>query len=228
MFVSCPHLSPFPHIRHAFFEYYPEPLSKFKLRAMPLMTGKSIPLASLSQKHGTTVITATNEGNEPDADGLVTNRKGLALGIITGDCGPILMVDPEAEVIGACHAGWRGAKAGIISSTIQAMEALGAKRENITATLGPTIQMQNYEVGPEFPDLIGEQYEIFFKRAPKENHHLFDLPRYVLFKLDQENLKKINDVGVDTFSNNYASRRRYLAEGIEKILIHNLSAIAIV
>ena len=84
----------------------------------------------------------------------MTRQKGLALGVVTADCGPVLLADAESGTIGACHAGWKGALGGVLENTIDAMEALGAQRGRITAVLGPTISQKNYEVGPNFPDLF--------------------------------------------------------------------------
>ena len=228
MKIICPYLSQFPSLKHAFFESTPELPSRHS-QDMEEMAGCSLPLITLNQIHGDKVIQITDPRNEEQkGDGLVTQVKGIALGILTADCGPVLFYDPDAEVIGACHAGWRGAKAGILQETLTAMEKLGAKRSKIFATLGPTIQQKNYEVGPEFPDLIGETYETYFYLSEKRDHHYFNLPRYICQQLVQEGLFQVHDVGCDTFTGNFSSRRRFLSEGKERFNLCNLSAIAII
>lgn len=226
MKINCPYLSEFPSLKHGFFEADPKsPRNK----AMEEMTGQTTPLLLLKQVHGNKVIKVTEPWKEErEADGMVTTLKGLALGILTGDCGPVLFFDPEAEVIGACHAGWRGAKAGILQETLKAMEEMGAQRARIYATLGPTIQQENYEVGPEFPDLIGEKYETYFTPSEKQERHYFNLPRYICDQLLKEKLKQIHDVKHNTFTGNFASLRRLLAEGNHELTFCNLSAIAII
>jgi YfiH family protein len=98
------------------------------------------------------VATADNRAERPEADALVTGTPGLVIGVLTADCGPVLFADAQAGVIGAAHAGWRGAFDGVLESTIEAMQALGAKTGRIIAVLGPSISQENYEVGPEFVD----------------------------------------------------------------------------
>lgn len=214
MILKCPQLSSFSCIEHSFLKMNPEDYPS--------------PLAVLDQIHGTKVHHVTKAGiYKYKGDGLVTNVKGVALGIMTADCGPVLFYDPEANVIGACHAGWRGAKAGILQATLKEMEILGAQRSRIHVSLGPTIQQQNYEVGPEFPDLIGEHYETFFVSSQKEGHHYFNLPLYICQQLKTEGIIRVHDTRCDTFTSYFASRRRGLAEGYKEISIYNLSTIAI-
>jgi YfiH family protein len=227
MYINCPHLSQFPAIGHAFFEADPKPLPSRQDRVMKVMAGTPLPLVTLRQVHGNKVIIVKNPGEIQEADGLVTNTKGIALGILTADCSPVLLYDPIANVIGACHAGWRGARQGILQETLKAMEELGAKRSQIYATLGPTIQQANYEVGPEFPNLIGEPYETYFYPSEKNGFHYFNLPLYIKTQLLNGGLAHVYDLGHNTFTGNFSSRRRFLAEGIEEIEFCNLSAIAI-
>jgi polyphenol oxidase len=236
MKIICPILSQFPNLKHQFFEADQAPNSERNIRAVQEMTGKNIPLVTLKQVHGTHVIRVTEPmENRISGDGLVTNTQGLALGIMTADCGPVLFFDPIANVIGACHAGWRGAKAGILQSTLKAMSELGAKNSQIYATLGPSIQQQNYEVGPEFPDLIGEPYDAYFYPSQKPRHHHFNLPLYIRNILLKERLAAVNDVGLNTFTENFWSRRKLLSQEkktsdsqFSAKLPDNLSAIAIV
>ena len=118
----------------------------------------------------------------PKADGMVTAVPGLALGITTADCGPVLFADPEARVIGAAHAGWRGAVTGVLESTVEAMERLGARREKIIAVLGPTIGQNAYEVGPDFIERFTKEapgHERFLKPGERPGHAMFDLPGFI-------------------------------------------------
>lgn len=226
---KCPFLSELPSIKHAFFEAKSDILDLGKAQAMEVMAGHPLPLVTLKQVHGNKVIHVTEPLNtETEGDGLVTSVKGIALGILTADCGPLLFSDPDAGIIGACHAGWRGAKDGIIQATLRAMEEQGGKRSRIYATLGPTIQQMNYEVGPEFPDFFPENYDKYFQPAQKEGHHYFNLPVYIMNQLLNEGIVHLHDLEQDTFTGNFSSRRRLLSQGIDKINFCNLSAIAII
>lgn len=154
------------------------------------------------------IIDDTNE-QRPKGDALVTNRKGLALGVLHADCGPILFHDAHTGVIGAAHAGWRGALTGIIPATIEAMESLGAKRDHIQAALGPTIHPAAYEVSAAFREQFRAQnadYAQFFSQGRDDDHFQFDLPAFIMARLadedvDAENLARCtysdqNDAGV--------------------------------
>lgn len=149
-------------------------------------------LLGVHQIHSTEVITATGpQLLKPKADALVTATPGLALSVLTADCQPVLFADPTAGVIGAAHAGWRGALDGVLHTTIDAMVALGASRENITAVIGPCISQSAYEVGPEFfEDFIAEDTENarFFAQG-KEDRLLFDLPAFGLSCLRSAGVK---------------------------------------
>lgn len=229
MKLQCPYLSQFSEIKHAFFESDPEVLNSRRKKVMEEMTGQSIPLVTLKQVHGNKVVHITESSkNNQKADGLVTKVKGIALGILTADCGPVLFYDPHAKVIGACHAGWRGAKAGILQETIKSMVEIGAQKSCIYASLGPTIQQSDYEVGPEFPDLINEPYETYFYSAEKKGHHYFNLPFYICQQLLREGLAYMHDIKCNTFSGNFSSRRRFLSEEKNEMSSDNLSAIAII
>ena len=227
--LYCPHLSQFPRIKHAFFEEDREPLQTRGPRVMEALVGSPIPLITLKQVHGTTVLHVTEPWKDlREGDGLVTTLPRIALGVETADCGPVLFYDPQAQVIGACHAGWKGARAGIIQATLQAMEDLGATRSQIHATLGPTIQHQDYEVGPEFPDLIGESYDTYFYPAQKPNHHHFNLPHYIHTVLKKEELSEIQDVKQNTITSNFASRRRAFSNKKEERYYSGLSSIILI
>ena len=147
-------------------------------------------LLTVHQFHSTEVMTVGAERwtspGAPRADALVTDRPGIALGVLAADCAPVLLADPEAQVIGAAHAGWKGALAGVVDSTIAAMQRLGARRERLRAVIGPCIGRDSYEVGPEFPAPFLAQDEAnaaFFRCATRTGHLLFDLAGYLLRRL---------------------------------------------
>ena len=229
MRIECPFLSQLFCLKHGFFEANSDILTTARDQAMEAMAGSIIPLVTLKQVHGNKVIHVTQPlTKETEGDGLVTRVKGIALGILTADCGPLLFYDPVAGVIGACHAGWRGARDGIIQATLRAMEEEGGVRSQIYATLGPTIQQMSYEVGPEFPALFQEPYDTYFRPADKKEHHYFNLPLYISNQLLNEGIAHIHDLRQNTFTGNFSSRRRFLSQGIGRISSSNLSAIAIV
>lgn len=150
-------------------------------------------LATVHQIHSPDVVTvdAGYDGSRPQADALVTSTPGIVLGVLAADCGPILFCDPEARIVGAAHAGWKGALFGVLENTITAMEALGAGREAIVASLGPSIGRQNYEVGPEFVERflsVDPRYGRYFTPSEKPGHNMFDLPAFTT--------QRLNDAGV--------------------------------
>jgi purine-nucleoside/S-methyl-5'-thioadenosine phosphorylase / adenosine deaminase len=143
-------------------------------------------LVSVHQVHSTDVVTLTEPLTEkPRADAMVTATPGLALSVLTADCQPVLFHDPQARVIGAAHAGWRGALDGILEATVNAMEDLGAKRANISAVIGPCISQKAYEVGPEFLDefLVDDHDNARFFGNGTGDRMLFDLPAFGLHRL---------------------------------------------
>jgi YfiH family protein len=145
-------------------------------------------LLTAHQIHSHDVIVAREpfSGERPKADAIVTDRPGLAIGASTADCGPVLFADSQARIIGAAHAGWKGAFTGVLENTIAAMEGLGARRENILAVLGPSIGPKNYEVGPEFVARFIEAdagNDRYFVASAKPGHALFDLNRYTVDRL---------------------------------------------
>ena len=146
-------------------------------------------LVFVHQIHSAEVVTVTNpmepKAPRPRADAMVTNQPGLALAILTADCQPVLFADPKAGVVGAAHAGWRGALDGILENTVDAMIALGADRDNITAVVGPSISQRAYEVGPEFLDafLMEDQSNARFFAGGQGDRMHFDLPAFGLHKL---------------------------------------------
>ncbi|RWA57891.1 peptidoglycan editing factor PgeF [Mesorhizobium sp.] len=145
-------------------------------------------LLTAHQVHSPDVVIAREPfaGPRPQADAIVTDRPGIAVGASTADCGPVLFADAEARVVGAAHAGWKGAFAGVLENTVAAMESLGARRERIVAVLGPSIGPENYEVGPEFvarfvdADAGNVRY---FAPSAKPGHAMFDLNLYTVDRL---------------------------------------------
>jgi YfiH family protein len=151
-------------------------------------------------------------GPRPRADAIVTRTQGLAIGITAADCGPILLVDPNARVIGAAHAGWKGALTGILESTIEAMEKLGAERSGIVAAIGPMIRQHSYEVGSEFVErFIDAEADnaVFFMPSTRERHSMFDLAGFIRVRLENAGVLMIDDIGLDTYSDErfYSYRR---------------------
>lgn len=137
-------------------------------------------------------------GERPHADALATARPGLLLGIVTADCAPVLLADRAAGVIGAAHAGWKGAHGGVIESTLAAMERLGARRERIAAAIGPCIAQASYEVGEDFRDRFGPGDAPFF--APgRPGHYQFALEGYVAEQLRRAGIGAIDPLGLDTY-----------------------------
>jgi polyphenol oxidase len=132
------------------------------------------------------VVREPFRGDRPKADALVTDRPGIAVGASSADCGPVLFADSDARVIGAAHAGWKGAFTGVLENTISAMEGLGARRDRIVAVLGPSISAANYEVGPEFVERFvaaDEANARYFAPSAKPSHAMFDLCRYTTDRL---------------------------------------------
>lgn len=150
-------------------------------------------LLSMHQYHSDVVVVAGPEGwgERPKADAAVTTAQGIALSVLTADCAPVLLADREAGVIGVSHAGWRGALAGVLERTLEAMVRLGAKREAIDAAVGPTISQRNYEVGEDFLEAFlieGQEHMRFFANAHVDGKYHFDLPGYVLWRLREAGL----------------------------------------
>jgi polyphenol oxidase len=161
-------------------------------------------LVSAYQVHSSDVmIVDAPFAERPKVDGIVTKKRGLALGILTADCGPVLFADQLASVIGACHAGWKGALTGVTASTILAMEGLGADRKNIIAVLGPTISQKAYEVGPEFPKPFLQQnaaHEKFFIPSLRNDHYMFDLPAYLIGRMKAFGVGQVFNSELCTYS----------------------------
>jgi YfiH family protein len=168
----------------------------------------------------------------PRADAIVTCTPGLAIGVSTADCGPILFADPVARVIGAVHAGWRGALAGVAEATVEAMARLGAKRSQIRAALGPMIRQDNYEVGPDLIARFAAEdsgSEQFFRPAAREGHALFDLAAYIGLQLTRAGVRQVQDLGLCTYADpaRFFSFRRSTHRG-EADYGRHVNAIALV
>lgn len=190
-------------------------------------------LLGLTQTHSADVVTLTSKspvwptGRGPKADALVTNRDDLALGVITADCGPVLFASTDGTVVGAAHAGWRGAVGGVLEATIAAMASLGAGE--VTACLGPCIHQPSYEVGAAMREEVldtSPEAGYFFMPAPRSGHFLFDLPGYCLYRLRRAGLCRLSTIGLDTrpdVARFFSHRRRTLAGG--GAIGHQISAI---
>jgi YfiH family protein len=162
-------------------------------------------LITAYQTHSVDVVTADapwSPDTRPRADAIVTRARGLAIAVTTADCGPVLFADAQAGVIGAAHAGWRGAFDGVLEATIAALECCGADRSRVVVALGPMIRQPNYEVGPEFvarftaADTANER---FFKPSARAGHGLFDLAGYIAARLRASGIDHIEDTGRCTY-----------------------------
>jgi YfiH family protein len=162
-------------------------------------------LQTLYQIHSAeavTIVKPLDEGARPRGDALVTNRPGLALGILTADCAPVLFADAQAGIVGAAHAGWKGALGGVTDATILAMEAIGADRSRIVAAVGPCIARASYEVDASFLRRFCEDdpaNERFFADG-RDSHHQFDLESYVVARLAGAGIGRIEALGLDTYA----------------------------
>jgi YfiH family protein len=226
MITGSPLLSAIPGLRHAFFSREggvsdgiyaglngglgsnddPAHVAENRRRMAEAMGVTSNRFLSLHQIHSPDVVVATGPWPNPErprADALVTRTESLAIGVTAADCGPILFVDPNARVIGAAHAGWKGALTGVVESTVDAMENLGAERSGIVAAIGPLIRQSSYEVGDEFVERFVEadaENGRFFIPAAREHHSMFDLAGFIRMRLESAGVLMIDDIGVDTYS----------------------------
>ena len=165
-----------------------------------------------------TVETPWGTDARPQADGLVTKTPGLAIAVGTADCGSVLFADAGAGVIGAAHAGWRGAFTGVLEATVEAMERCGAERSRVIVALGPMISQVNYEVGPEFVarfEAADAGNARFFAPSPRAGHALFDLPGYIMARLARAGIGQIEDLRRCTYAEieNFYSYRRSVHRG---------------
>ena len=235
MRLASPLLSAIPGLRHAFFTrdggvsegiYVslnggigsnddPAKVAENRRRMAEQMGVAPEHFLSVHQTHSPNVVVSTGPwqgASRPLADAIVTRSEGLAIGITAADCGPILLVDPTARVIGAVHAGWKGALTGVVESTVAAMEQLGAERSGIVAAIGPLIRQHSYEVGGEFVERFIEadaENGVFFIPSEREGHAMFDLAGFIRMRLENAGVLMIDDIGADTYSDErfYSYRR---------------------
>ncbi|MBD1547211.1 peptidoglycan editing factor PgeF [Roseibium aggregatum] len=192
---------------------HPEQVAENRARVARQLGIDPSRLATPYQIHSAEVITLNapfDDNADRRGDALVTDRPGLLIGVATADCGPVLFADREAGVIGAAHSGWKGAISGILENTVAAMEALGADRSRIAAVLGPTISQAAYEVGPEFRERLlemSQENERYFRPSPREHHHQFDLPAFIVDRLKAAGLENSRNLDLCT----YADEERFFS-----------------
>lgn len=197
-----------------------------------LSGGAPADLLTLYQVHGRETVLVSKPwalSERPKADAMVTNLPGLALGILTADCAPVLLADVEAGVIAAAHAGWKGALAGVIESATRGMETLGADRARIAAAIGPCIAQANYEVSDEFRRTFttaDAETALFFRPSDRVDHWRFDLPGYVEARLRAAGVPRVESIAACTYAReqDFFSFRRATHRG-EKDYGRQLSAI---
>ena len=191
----------------------PEHVTENRARMAAALGVKADHLITAYQIHSPDVVVADRPwmpSERPRADAIVTRTPLLAIGVSTADCGPLLFADSQARVIGAAHAGWRGALTGVIEATLGTMEKLGAKRSRIAVALGPTISQPNYEVGPEFvarfaaADVANAR---FFAPSERADHALFDLPGYIGERVQRAGVVNFENLGLC----NYAEPERFFS-----------------
>ena len=218
-------LATLPGIRHAFFtrsggvsqgvysslnggvgsQDAPEKVTENRARMAAALGVNAERLLTAFQIHSSDVVVAKEpwtRDSRPRADAIVTQVPRLAIGVSTADCGPLLFADSKAGVIGAAHAGWRGALSGVIEATVASMERLGARRARIAAALGPTIRQSNYEVGLEFVERFRAADPAnmrYFQTSQREEHAMFDLCGYIAQRVGQAGVTQYEDLGLCTY-----------------------------
>ncbi|MDX2074415.1 MAG: peptidoglycan editing factor PgeF [Alphaproteobacteria bacterium] len=235
--ITCPALSTIPHLRHGFFGrvggvsggLYASlncgygsgddmaHVTENRRRVCDILGG-GMRLITCHQVHSSEVITVNapwEASDAPQADAMVTDKPGIVLGVLTADCLPVLFSDSKKYIIGAAHAGWKGAIGGVLEAVLQAMRELGA--EDIIATIGPAIAQDSYEVGDEFYErFLQESAEnARYFRAFKEDKYFFDLPGYAKNRLERAGVAQINGLAYDTclLENAFFSYRRATQRG---------------
>jgi polyphenol oxidase len=196
--------------------------------------GREGQLVTAHQVHSAEAVIVTKawtHGDRPKVDGLVTNLPGIILGTLTADCGPVVFADHNAGVIGAAHAGWKGALLGITDATVLKMEELGASRKNVVAVLGPTISKLAYEVGPEFIlnfTNAAAANKTFFTNSVKQDHYMFDLPTYLTDRMKAFGIGTVINSDLCTYTRHkeYFSYRRTTHAG-EKDYGRQIAAISL-
>lgn len=234
--IQAPSLAQLPGIRHAFFTRLggvsdgiydslnagtgsndePERVTENRARMAAALGVAPDRLLTAYQVHSPDVVVAEGAwpaDRRPRADAVVTRVPGLAVGVSTADCGPVLLADAEARVVGAAHAGWRGALGGVVEAAVEAMERLGADRSRMIVALGPMIRQPNYEVGPDMVEAVVQADPDdmrFFVPAARERHRMFDLPGYIAARLRRAGVARVDDVGHCTYADEarfYSYRR---------------------
>lgn len=181
----------------------PDNVAENRARATRLLGADS--LIGVYQKHSSTAVVAKklwSDAKAPEADAIVTSKPGIAICVLTADCAPVLLCDPEARVVGAAHAGWRGALSGIVEATVEAMVGLGAKPGRIVAAIGPAISQGAYEVGHDYKDRFlaeDKNSECFFVIDEGSEEPHFDLPGYVAERLARSGVSETHDLGLCTY-----------------------------
>jgi YfiH family protein len=170
-------------------------------------------LLTVHQIHSPTVMRVSEpwvHADAPQADAMVTDRANIGLAVLAADCAPVLFADTAARVIGAAHAGWKGAFTGVLEATVEAMTGLGAARGRIVAAIGPCISRDAYEVGPEFRDRFIDADAAsgtWFTPSARENHFMFDLPAYAVARLERAGVAAVAALGLCT----YADEKRFFS-----------------
>lgn len=202
-------------------------------RAMDQLSLPEDALRTVYQVHSADVVTVSDARQDTatiKADALVTGQPGIALGVLAADCAPVLFADTKSGVIGAAHAGWRGALAGVVEATIAAMAGLGAETECITAVVGPCIAQSSYEVGAEFPAPFIEQdaaNDRFFAPGRRDGHLQFDLAGYVVSRLTAAGVRAASALDIDTYADEGLFSYRRTCHRSEPDYGRNLSAISL-
>lgn len=225
MIITSPLLAAAPGLRHAFFTRAggvsegiyaglnggigsnddPANVGENRRRMAQALGVAAERLLTAYQVHSPDVAVAEtpwDAATRPRADAIVTATPGLAIGVTAADCGPVLFADPAARVIGAAHAGWKGALTGVLESTLQAMQRLGAERGRIVAAVGPLIRQASYEVGDDFVARFTDAdagHARFFTAAVRPGHAMFDLGGFICARLEAAGVAAIDDLGLDTY-----------------------------
>ncbi|MGB0935365.1 MAG: peptidoglycan editing factor PgeF [Alphaproteobacteria bacterium] len=213
-----------------------ENLHKNRANALKELGTPGLPLLLVRQVHGTNIVVADDPWEFaphllPQADGVITKNPECVLGVLTADCIPILMADRENGIIGAFHAGWRGALGGMVEKAVKNMEAQGANKSNIIAAMGPCIEQDSYEVGSEVKQHFvknSARNDKFFKPSFKPKHHLFDMAGMVHDALSQQGLKSVERIAENTYTNEdefFSCRRAFHRQ--EPTYGNTLSAISL-
>jgi len=166
-------------------------------------SAKLVTLYQIHSPHAVAVTTPWEIGAQPEADAMATNVPDIALGVLTADCAPVLLADHDAKIIGAAHAGWKGAAGGVIANVVKAMEELGASAARIRAAIGPAISQPNYEVGPEFRTRFQEMdsaFARFFEPGARADHWQFDLEGFVADRLAAAGVRDVERLSVCTYA----------------------------